>query len=1052
MSPPRSRNPEEDPMAGRRNGASADRASVPMTAAAVAEARPIDTAALLNRLKLLQLETARPDPVQQALQPLLRCAATLDRFDPHQLLRAHGRRADRRLLAALAAHCEGPDAGPDAAGGTASASASTAARTGAAHADGPEAPSGRAARGEDPLWRLTPAARATAVRAAGSAQRLREARQQAGPLPQPVSLLQQQADALLLGPPPVLDQLGMASLAALLQARGWYAGRVPDLPPLPEADALQARLAQEQLLEPMRRLVGRHFVGRTAELARLADYVGVLPPQALLGSKLLGRGRRFVRQARLALRERPPLFISGPGGVGKSSLLARFILDHVRPPGGDGLPFVLLDFDRARIEAQMPLTLLAAALAQLAVQFPEHAMALQRMTEQVDQQLRSADKAEVSKADGLQTDVLADFARQVDEMLGGADNPTPLLWVLDTFEEAQRLGHSIAMSLWHFMNDLQQRLPRLRLVVCGRVLPPDLAWEPVPLDEFDEPSARAYLRQRLAEIDAADKGDDATLGRLIGIIGRTPLALRLGARLLADEDPALLSLAARRERIQAVLFHRVLEHIRVRSPWLDAAKRQQLQADLRQLVFPGLAVRRLTAGVIRHVLAKPCGVDVPDDDRASELFEAMRQQVDIVEPALDDDGLPCLLHRSDVRRMMLRDLEVQAGAALVQRIDRRAVAWHQRQGGLSHRAEEVYHRLRLQQTPATIRKRWLPGLERHLGFALDEMHSPAMQVLLAELLGVTLDAATLQQAAQADWEQQALRRARQFLQAAQPAQALAVLHERPARLPGSPLLLVQAEALHLLARWNEAAALAEQAQDEAAAASQQEAAAQAALQAALAYEGQGRLSPAHTSASRALGWTQAGGEVLLNLRARTTLLRLQRKAHAAGGRPRPPAEPDIGPVDEAELQMLRSLLDTDTLRELRNRPALLRELLAELGGLDERLLALGIEVLGVDLASEAEAEALARLLVAWVGRAEPPGKALKVLHGWGVPTPGGSRLPGIGDWIGWLLGRGARSTGALLMALLTEVPPSPELRLGLAQLYRQDSERRITRGVRSRRL
>jgi hypothetical protein len=71
--------------------------------------------------------------------------------------------------------------------------------------------------------------------------------------------------------------------------------------------------------------------------------------------------------------------------------------------------------------------------------------------------------------------------------------------------------------------------------------------------------------------------------------------------------------------------------------------------------------------------------------------------------------------------MMLSDLEHRAGERLIRRIDRLAVMYHAGAGSLPNRAEEIYHRLRLQPSVATIRRRWLPGIEPFLTSALDEI-------------------------------------------------------------------------------------------------------------------------------------------------------------------------------------------------------------------------------------------------------------------------------------------------------------------------------------------
>lgn len=957
----------------------------------------ISLASLQQHLAALELENMRLREGDRDLLDPLACAATLATFDPRTLLAAFGMEPDVANLDRLQSHAE---------------------QVGAA------------------TWSLTQAARRRSLTAMREPTRLRELRLRlhiAAP-----ATLQRMADLLLKGAP-LPPALTIGELAALVEAHGWYNRLLPWLPP---AEVLQSRLARAELLEPMQRLIGDQFVGRKHELNRLADYVGILKSEGMLQSMGVS-ARRFVRRARRSLLSDPPLFVLGPGGVGKSSLMARFILDHVDPAGDAPLPFVLVDFDRAQVEPTLPLSLLLAAIQQLRVQFPDHTDAMVRISESLTQRMRARDAMEVTKSFSLQESVVVDFAVQVDTMLGGLDESTPLLWVLDTFEEPQRMGESTVGPLWELMDTLQRHLPRLRLVVCGRVAPPGFRWDTVPLDEFDQPSALVYLRQRLAQIGAAERADESTLIRVIAMVGRSPLVLRLAARLIAEADPQLLMRKIRGERILAFLFHRVLEHIRVHEQLdagerVDTDERAKLQDELARLVFPGLVVRRITAGVIHHVLAKPCGVEMRDAGHAERLFKALRQQVDIVDTGGDDNDEPSLLHRSDLRRMMLRDLDARAGARTVERIARRAVRHHQSFGTPSHRAEEIYHRLRLGQTAATIRARWQPEVQPYLLGALDDMDRPTMRNLLADLLGVTLDAEALKDAAQDDWERQTERRAAEYLRAGSPTRALQSLQERQQRLVASPLLGLEAQAWHLLGNFQRAGALARRAFDECIEAGDMTAASEAALQLALADEAEGLLEAAHGHATEALELASQLGDPILLLRVQVTQLRLGRRLRRS---------------DDELVQLVRqlnALLDPDTVRGLRRRPALLRELLAELGEGNQRLLRIGIDVLGVDLPSIDAADALGLTLELW--SAQDPMLAAEAAQGARVVANRGATPPTHREWSQWLWESGSDTISQLLLTLMRSIPPDNRVLAGLADLYQREVTRRIERAEAARSL
>ena len=133
-------------------------------------------------------------------------------------------------------------------------------------------------------------------------------------------------------------------------------------------------------------------VDRANELQMLRDYVGVLPAASKLGSVW-----RFVKEQWYSLSERPPLLVYGPGGVGKSTLIAKFILDHVGSAGGPQLPFVYLDFDRPGISANSPLTLLMEAVRQLGAQFPEVEGKARRLVENIGHGLEREDSVQFTR-------------------------------------------------------------------------------------------------------------------------------------------------------------------------------------------------------------------------------------------------------------------------------------------------------------------------------------------------------------------------------------------------------------------------------------------------------------------------------------------------------------------------------------------------------------------------------------------------------------------------------------------------------------------------------
>ena len=48
------------------------------------------------------------------------------------------------------------------------------------------------------------------------------------------------------------------------------------------------------------------------------------------------------------------------------------------------------------------------------------------------------------------------------------------------------------------------------------------------------------------------------------------------------------------------------------------------------MAHPGLVLRRVTPDLILKVLAQPCGIEVPDEETARELFDELAREVSLV--------------------------------------------------------------------------------------------------------------------------------------------------------------------------------------------------------------------------------------------------------------------------------------------------------------------------------------------------------------------------------------------------------------------------------------
>jgi len=183
--------------------------------------------------------------------------------------------------------------------------------------------------------------------------------------------------AALLGEKPDADRLPVEDLEHFATVSDWLGGT--GLIQLPSSAELRRKIQQRELLDPFRQLVGRsindtdsgadRFVGREDELERLRAYVGMVDPERIRDYITRGFSSLWSTVS-LSDSGNAPLLVQGMGGMGKSTLIAKFMLDHALIPGVR-LPFVYLDFDRAALAPRQPLQLLIDMALQVEAWFPE---------------------------------------------------------------------------------------------------------------------------------------------------------------------------------------------------------------------------------------------------------------------------------------------------------------------------------------------------------------------------------------------------------------------------------------------------------------------------------------------------------------------------------------------------------------------------------------------------------------------------------------------------------------------------------------------------------
>ena len=603
------------------------------------------------------------------------------------------------------------------------------------------------------------AALAEMLRRGGTGE-LARIRQELGLLPQ--APLQQALDAFVLSEPWPLAERDEDGLVASLDVWRWateaiaLAGLSQQYEVTPDRDLIESRLSVLDLTRAVRKLLSGGFVGRKAEMTLLRDYC--------LG-KAAGSGLSD-----------PPMLVYGIGGVGKSTLIARFVMDLVSAPdSASATAWAYLDLDRPTLSSFEPMVLLRDITRQLAAQFPKGRRVLQR-SQLVSQQsamgsgLESADTATSFRA------AVLDLALALREL-----RCSRLVVVLDTFEEAERRGQPACDQIYELFAALASHPFELRLVVSGRGPARVFARAGRPgrqldLAPFRGKEAVALLRHlALREADLArvppPSFDDALAREVVRLVGGIPLTLRLAARVLVHEGPVVDAVVrvraldrVRAEFVQGFLYQRVLNHLVGADPALGDA--------LPQVARASLVLRRVTPELVGEVLLPSLhpAPDVP----VADLYQALASEVALAE---ETDGV--LRLRPELRGPALAALTYD-DPQLVARIHARASAYYARiaQSGPGARAELAYHRLAAGEPAAALGDLLDDTVLASLEQSLEDLPAAAARTVQEARRDVTTLAAERDRA---DWELSVQTAVETALRSGRLAEARRLLGEKSGR-------------------------------------------------------------------------------------------------------------------------------------------------------------------------------------------------------------------------------------------------------------------------------
>lgn len=479
------------------------------------------------------------------------------------------------------------------------------------------------------------------------------------------------------------ESLSIEDLSARRLIATWLRGT--DRFALPPLEELDRQIELRRLLAPFERMTGKltagagdRFFGRAAEMEDLRAYVGVVAADTF-GQKVLRAAKSVAR----VFTGRQPKTVWGTGGAGKTTLIAKFMLEHARAADAR-FPFAYLDFDRATITARNRAGLLAEMCRQVGAQFHELTGPMASLRSDLAEAARKIELSPESDSISLLSPLAMRFRSAIDEAL---DSSTPFLLVFDTFEVVQ-YGPDQVQALEELVRAFtgsDHVWSRLRLIISGRRKVSQFlgSVEELILGALDLEGSAQMLRALAG--DAGKSVSVAESERLVSAIAKSvgdktntgvrPLRLRLVCELFRNNSssgPEIVhSLLAELKKppseqqlvgkllVDGILVRRILGHVTDRR--------------VRALADPGLVVRRITKDVIRDVMTrgtqKPTGTDsgdgsivdadpiepwIVDDTEAQDIFDAFRNEVSLVE----SDG-DALRHRQDVRQEMLPLIEAR---------------------------------------------------------------------------------------------------------------------------------------------------------------------------------------------------------------------------------------------------------------------------------------------------------------------------------------------------------------------------------------------------------
>lgn len=438
----------------------------------------------------------------------------------------------------------------------------------------------------------------------------------------------------------------------------------------PDADEVRTYLDQAKYLSEYELLI-TNFVGRKEEIEKLSTFIS--DPE----NYYTWRG----------------VILTGFGGAGKSSLLAKFAFDMVHGDS-EAPPVIVLDFDKPGMDPTDSQWLEAEMADQVAAQYPEYSNMLQeaknisaslrrkRPTTRYNVQAESKSIGRSSRDPVLRT-----INRVISQKLPGSKS---LVLILDTYEEVVHRDLSERLTVW--LDDVYDILSdfNVRVIFSGRLF--DDAIESlkttgrivdvIKVEDFDREITITFLQHQGLDDTLAEQVADSEL------LPHRPLELKLLAKALLAGDITMRELEEEmrnggeraKELFSGLVYKRVMQRI--------------TNEVAQTLAFPGFVLRYLTPELIQKVLVPALELPYMDEYDAQNAINTLSSHTWLTARS----GSQQLWHRRDLRRSMLK-LMIADRPDEARRIHEAAIKFFGDKESGEDRAESMYHRLMMVEKP-----------------------------------------------------------------------------------------------------------------------------------------------------------------------------------------------------------------------------------------------------------------------------------------------------------------------------------------------------------------